>query len=73
MTTEVLSVRVKKSLKDEAEKLGIDLKAAVEELLEELVAEKKAKAQKTAKELRDLMDVKPEEWVSDVKATRHEM
>lgn len=73
MTTEVLSVRVKKSLKDEAEKLGVDLKVAVEELLEELVAEKKAKAQQVAKQLRDLMDVTPEEWVNDVRATRQEM
>ncbi len=71
--TEVLSVRVKKSLKDEAEKLGVDLKVAVEKLLEELVAEKKAKAQKVAKELSSLMDVKPEEWVNDVRATRQEM
>ena len=49
------------------------MKVAVEGLLEELVAEKKAEAQKTAKELRALMDVKPEEWVNDVRATRHEM
>jgi plasmid maintenance system antidote protein VapI len=73
MTTEVLSVRVKKSLKDEAEKLGVDLKIAVEELLEELVAEKRAKAQQVAKQLRDLMDVTPEEWLNDVRATRQEM
>ena len=71
--TEVLSVRVKKSLKDEAEKLGVDLKAAVEQLLEDLVAEKKDKAKKVAKELSSLMDVKADEWVKDVKATRHEM
>lgn len=71
--TEVLSVRVKKSLKDEAEKLGVDLKIAVEQLLEDLVAEKKAKAQRFAKELSDLMDVKPQDWVNDVKASRHEM
>jgi hypothetical protein len=71
--TEVLSVRVKKSLKEEAEKLGVDLKVAVEQLLEDLVFEKKAKAQKVAKELKSLMDVKPDEWVNDVKATRHEM
>jgi hypothetical protein len=71
--TEVLSVRVKKSLKDEAEKLGVDLKLAVEQLLEELVAEKKARAQRVAKELGSLMDVDAEEWVNDVKATRHEM
>jgi antitoxin component of RelBE/YafQ-DinJ toxin-antitoxin module len=74
METEVLSVRVKKSLKDEAEKMGIDLKAAVEGLLEELVAEKKAKAQKRAEELRRLMrGVTVEEWVKDVKETRREM
>ena len=71
--TEVLSVRVKKSLKDEAEKLGVDLRVAVEQTLEQLVAEKKKKAQKIAKELSSLMDVNAEEWVNDVKATRHEM
>ena len=71
--TEVLSVRVKKSLKDEAEKLGVNLKVAVERLLEELVAEKKAKAQEVAKELSCLMDVKPAEWVNDVRAARNEM
>ena len=60
-------------MKDEAEKLGVDLKKAVEQLLEDLVAEKKAKAQTVAKELSRLMDVKAEEWVNDVKATRHEM
>lgn len=71
--TEVLSVRVKKSLKDEAEKLGVDLKDAVEQLLEELVADKKRKAQTVAKELSSLMDVKEEEWVNDVKTIRQEM
>ncbi len=71
--TEVLSVRVKKSLKHEAEKLGVDLKAAVEGLLEELVAKKKQKTQNIAKELRNLMDVKPEEWVNDVREARREM
>ncbi len=73
MMTEVLSVRVKKSLKHEAEKLGVDLKQAVEKTLEELVAEKKTNAQKIAKELRDLMDEAPEEWAHDVRATRQEM
>jgi len=73
LETEVLSIRVKKSLKDEAEKMGIDLKAAVEGLLEELVAEKKAKAQQRAKELQKLMHVSAEEWIQDVKETRHEM
>jgi KaiC/GvpD/RAD55 family RecA-like ATPase len=66
-------VRVKKSLKEEAEKLGVDLKVAVEQTLEQLVAQKKKKAQMAAKELSSLMDVTVEEWVNDVKATRHEM
>ena len=71
--TEVLSVRVRKSLKLAAEKLGVDLRLAVEKTLEELVAEKKKNAQRVARELRDLMDVKPEEWVEDVRTTRQEM
>jgi antitoxin component of RelBE/YafQ-DinJ toxin-antitoxin module len=74
LETEVLSVRVKKSLKDEAEKMGIDVKAAVEGLLEDLVAEKKAKAQKRAEDLRRAMgEVTVEEWIADVKETRREM
>jgi len=74
METEVLSVRVRKNLKDEAEKMGIDMKAAVEGLLEELVAEKKAKAKRRAEELRKLMpDVTVEDWVRDVEETRREM
>jgi antitoxin component of RelBE/YafQ-DinJ toxin-antitoxin module len=73
LETEVLSIRVKKSLKDEAEKMGVDLKAAVEGLLEDLVAEKKAKAKKRAETLRRLMNVTVEEWVKDVEETRHEM
>jgi antitoxin component of RelBE/YafQ-DinJ toxin-antitoxin module len=72
--TEVLSVRVKKSLKHEAERMGIDIKAAVEERLEELVEEKKAKAKRRAEELRRAMgNVTVEEWVKDVKETRQEM
>jgi post-segregation antitoxin (ccd killing protein) len=73
VTTEVLSVRVKKGLKEEAEKLGIDIKAVVEKTLEDLVASKKSKAQQIAKELREAMDVTPEEWAADVRATRDEM
>jgi len=73
MATKVLSVRVKKNLKDEAEKLGVDLKKVVEERLEELVAEKKTKAQQIAKQLHELMQVTPEEWVNDVRTARQEM
>jgi hypothetical protein len=60
-------------LKDEAEKLGIDLGETVAQFLEDLVSEKKLKAQTIAKELSSLMDVNAEDWVNDVKATRHEI
>jgi hypothetical protein len=72
LETEVLYIRVRKGIKDEAEKLGIDIDVAVEKLLEGIVAEKKA--EKRAEELRRLMGkVTVEEWVSDVKETRREM
>jgi len=74
LETEVLSIRVRKSLKHEAERMGIDIKAAVEERLQELVEEKKAKAKKRAEELKKLMpDVTVEDWVRDVEETRREM
>ena len=72
MKTEVLSIRVKKSLKDEADRLGIDVKVALETLLEEMVAAKKQKAQKTAKELSKLMNITTEEWVDGVRQSREE-
>jgi hypothetical protein len=72
LETEVLSIRVRKGLKDEAEKMGIDVEAAVENLLEELVKENKAK--RRAEELRRIMGkVTVEEWIRDVKETRREM
>ncbi len=72
MKTEVLSIRVKKSLKDEAEKLGIDVKGTLETLLEEMVTEKKQKAQEMAKELSKLMIVTDKEWANDIRKIRTE-
>ncbi len=46
---------------------------AVEKTLEELVEEKKINAKRIAKELKELMDVKAEEWIEDVRATSQEM
>lgn len=52
--------------------MGIDVEAAVENLLEELVKENKAK--RRAEELRRIMGkVTVEEWIRDVKETRREM
>jgi hypothetical protein len=45
----------------------------VEKTLEDLVANKKAKAKQIAKDLREAMNVTPEEWAADVRATRDEM
>jgi post-segregation antitoxin (ccd killing protein) len=73
LTTEVLSIRVKKGLKEEAEKLGIDVKTVVEQTLQDLVTKKKTKAQQIANELSEAMNVTPEEWAADVRATRDEM
>ena len=70
--TEVLSVRVRKSLKDEADRMGIDVKARLETLLEEMVSAKKEKAARTAAELGRLMGITTEEWVDAVKETREE-
>jgi len=60
-------------LKDEIEKLGIDLGEAVEPFPEDLVFDKKLKAQTIAKELSSLMDVNAEDWINDVKTSRHEI
>jgi hypothetical protein len=49
--TKFLTVTVKKSLKDEIVKLEIDLGEAVEQFPEDLVSDKKLKAQTIAKEL----------------------
>jgi hypothetical protein len=35
------------------------------------ITAKEAKAQQVAKELGDLMNVKPKEWIKDVRETRH--
>ncbi len=72
MKTEVLSIRVRKNLKDEADSLGIDIKKTVEEILEEMVAAKKQKSGNVAKELHRLMNVTTEEWLNGVRASRKE-
>lgn len=69
----VLSVRVRKELKEEAERLGIDLRRIVERALREEVARVKAERFKRLLEkgLKS-MDVLPEEWVEAVRASRRE-
>ncbi|MDE1873753.1 MAG: DUF4145 domain-containing protein [Candidatus Micrarchaeota archaeon] len=68
----MLSVRVRKSLKDEADRLGIDLKESVEAMLEDMVATKKERARQRSVELGKLVNVTAEEWANEVKAIREE-
>jgi post-segregation antitoxin (ccd killing protein) len=72
MTT-VLSVRVRKSLKEEAEVLGINIREVVEKALEEEI--KKIKIERLKKIIDDAlrsMDVSVEEWVNTVRESRLE-
>ncbi len=73
MSTVVLSVRVRRELKREAEELGVDIRKVVEKALEEEIFKIK---QRKFKELIDktlkTMDVSVEEWVKAVKESRRE-
>lgn len=72
MKTEVLSIRVRKDLKEEADSLGIDVKKTLEEVLEGLVAARKQKSSKVARELNSLMNVTEKEWLNGVRSSRKE-
>lgn len=73
MYTAVLSVRVRRKLKEEAEKLGIDIRAVVERALEEEI--KKVKMEEfrnLVEEALKSMDLSEEEWIKTVKEVREE-
>ncbi len=73
MSTTVLSVRVKRRLKEEAEELGIDIRAVVEKALEEEIRRTKlSKFKEILDEALNNMDVSVEEWVRAVRETRNE-
>jgi hypothetical protein len=72
MKTEVLSIRVKKELKDDADRLGIDVRMALEKLLEEMIEVKKQRGKEIAMELSKNMSVTVKDWVNDVRNTRKE-
>lgn len=73
MSTVVLSVRIKKELKREAEELGIDIRSVVERALREEILRVKRRYFKELldRALKD-MDVSVEEWVKDVRESRGE-
>lgn len=73
MSTVVLSVRVRRELKEEAERLGIDVRAVVEKALEEEVQRiKRARFREMLEEALKHMNLTVEEWVRAVKESRME-
>lgn len=73
MSTVVLSVRIRKELKEEAEKLGIDIRRVVEKALEEEVERvKMERLRKLIEEVSKYMDISVDEWVESVKESRYE-
>jgi len=73
MSTEVLSIRVRRGLKEEAEKLGIDIKAVVERALEEEIRRvRRARFKEVVEEALESMDISAEEWIKTVRESRAE-
>ena len=73
MSTEVISVRIKRELKEEVIKLGINVREVVERALEEEVKKIKTEMLKEAID-RGLkaMDLSIDEWVKAVREIRRE-
>jgi post-segregation antitoxin (ccd killing protein) len=73
MTSVVLSVRVRRELKEEAERLGINIREVVERALEEEIRRVKMERLKTViGEALKGMDVGVEEWVEAIRESRLE-
>jgi post-segregation antitoxin (ccd killing protein) len=73
MTSVVLSVRVRRKLKEEAERLGINIREVVERALEEEIRRVKMERLKMViGEALKAMDVSVEEWVEAIRESRLE-
>jgi len=73
MSTEVLSVRVRRELKEEAERLGIDIRSVVERALEEEIRRvRKLRFKSLLEEMLKSVDITAEEWVEAVRKSRLE-
>lgn len=73
MSTAVLSIRIRRELKEEAERLGIDIRAVVEKALEEEIQRAKlARFRRVVEEALKSMDIPVDEWVRAVKEARFE-
>jgi len=73
MSTEVLSIRIRKDLKREAQKLGINIREVVERALEREIREaKKRMLREIIEKGLESMNVRVDEWIRDVKESRRE-
>jgi len=74
MSTEVLSIRIRKDLKREAEKLNINVKDVVEKALVEAIEEAKRERLKKAINalLHEMREISEEQWVRVVRECRKE-
>ncbi|WP_456469478.1 type II toxin-antitoxin system CcdA family antitoxin [Archaeoglobus sp.] len=71
--TSVISVRVGRDIKEEAKKLGIDIRAIVERTLEEEVRKTKVKKlEKLVEEALNSIEFTAGEWVRVIKDARAE-
>jgi post-segregation antitoxin (ccd killing protein) len=72
--SDVISVRVKKGLKQRAEELGINIREVVEKALEKAIEEKeREELRELAKNIKELIKgVSEEEWAKAVRRSRDE-
>ena len=71
MSTAVLSVRIRRELKEEVERLGIDVRSVVEKALEEEVRRaKRERFRRLLEQALESMDVTVEECVQAVREAR---
>ncbi|MEM2842254.1 MAG: type II toxin-antitoxin system CcdA family antitoxin [Thermoproteota archaeon] len=71
MSTEVLSIRIRKGLKDEALRLNINIKEVVERALEEEVKRvKEALLRELLDKVLNSMNISVDEWVKTVRESR---
>ncbi|MGC9118825.1 MAG: type II toxin-antitoxin system CcdA family antitoxin [Thermoproteus sp.] len=74
MSTTVISVRVRKELRERAKELGIDIREVLEKALEEAIRRREEEElAKALEELREALSIiTEEEWVRAVRGSRDE-
>ncbi len=69
----MLSVRIRKELKEEAERLGIDVRAVVERALEEEIKRvRMARLRELIDRALESMSTSVDDWIQSVKESREE-